>query len=114
VYSRSNNNFVYPKISKTNQNDSSNPIHNRISNYFLEFLMNIFSSLILTYKRAFSGLPRNAWLLALVVFVNRSGSMVLFFLSLYLTSRKGFSVRETGQILSIYGAGALGGSYMGC
>ena len=34
------------------------------------------------YRQAYSGLPRRAWLLALVQFVNRSGSMVLFFLTL--------------------------------
>lgn len=65
------------------------------------------------YKASFSGLPRPAWLLALVVFVNRSGTMVLFFISLYLTSRLGYSATEAGQMVSIWGLGSMGGSFLG-
>ncbi|MCJ7525466.1 MAG: hypothetical protein MUP71_09640 [Candidatus Aminicenantes bacterium] len=48
------------------------------------------------YREAYAGLPRNAWLLSLVHFVNRSGSMVLFFLSLYLTRKLGFTMAQAG------------------
>lgn len=65
------------------------------------------------YREAYSGLPRNAWLLALVQFVNRSGSMVLFFLSLYLTRKMGFSPAQAGQAISVFGIGALAGAYLG-
>ena len=66
-----------------------------------------------SYKESFGGLPRDAWLLSTVVFVNRSGSMVLFFLSLYLTRKIGFSISEAGEMVSLYGLGALVGSYAG-
>lgn len=49
------------------------------------------------YHDAYAWLPRNAWLLSLVHFVNRSGSMVLFFLSLYLTRKLGFTLAQAGQ-----------------
>ena len=65
------------------------------------------------YREAYSGLPRNAWLLALVQFVNRSGSMVLFFLSLYLTRKLGFTLAEAGQAVGVFGFGALLGAWLG-
>jgi MFS family permease len=66
-----------------------------------------------TYKKAYAGLPRNAWLLSLVQFINRSGSMVLFFLTLYLTRKLGFTLIQAGQAVSTYGLGALAGAYLG-
>ena len=37
-----------------------------------------------TYRAAFSGLPREIWLLSFTCFVNRAGMMVLPFLTLFL------------------------------
>ncbi|MBI9071244.1 MAG: MFS transporter [Melioribacteraceae bacterium] len=65
------------------------------------------------YKESFAGLPKEVWMLAAVMFVNRCGSIVLFFLVLYLTSQLGFSVSEAGIIISFYGGGSLLGSYLG-
>jgi predicted MFS family arabinose efflux permease len=65
------------------------------------------------YTDAFRGLPGRAWWMALVVLVNRCGSMVFFFLPLYLTSQKGFSVVEAGRMVSVWGLGSLAGSYLG-
>jgi MFS family permease len=65
------------------------------------------------YRGAYSGLPRNAWLLSLVQFINRSGSMVLFFLTLYLTRKLGFSLVQAGQVVGAYGFGCLLGAWMG-
>ncbi|MBL1213950.1 MAG: MFS transporter [Ignavibacteriae bacterium] len=65
------------------------------------------------YKSSFKGLPRNVWLLSVVVLINRSGSMVLFFMTLYLTKELNFSVTEAGQMISVYGLGAMGGAVLG-
>jgi predicted MFS family arabinose efflux permease len=65
------------------------------------------------YRAAFSGLPRQVWILALASLVNRSGTMVLPFLGLYLTTRLGFSVQAAGHVLSLYGLGALLGAWLG-
>ena len=70
-------------------------------------------NIIYQYKSAYSGLPGEAWLLALTVLINRSGSMVLFFMAIYLTSQLGFTVSKAGQMISIYGAGALIGAFAG-
>jgi MFS family permease len=66
-----------------------------------------------TYRQAYSGLPARAWILFTVNLVNSSGSMVIFFLSLYLTRKLGFSPAGAGQALSLYGIGSLAGAYLG-
>jgi predicted MFS family arabinose efflux permease len=65
------------------------------------------------YRDAYSGLPRAAWLLALIELVNRSGLMVIFFVTLYMTRRLGFSLSASGRALSAYGLGSLIGTYFG-
>lgn len=66
-----------------------------------------------TYLSAYSGLPGRIWLLSLVVLVNHSGSMVLFFLSLYLTRKLHYSITEAGRAISVYGFGTLIGAFLG-
>jgi MFS family permease len=65
------------------------------------------------YRQAYSGLPRRAWILFAVNLVNSSGAMVLFFLSLYLTRKLGFTTARAGLALSLYGAGSLAGALAG-
>lgn len=65
------------------------------------------------YREAYAGLPREAWLLSLVELINRSGSMVFFYMTLYVTQTFGFSTTQAGQVLSAFGLGALGGAYLG-
>ena len=57
-------------------------------------------TIIRLYRAAFRGLPREVWLLAFVALVNRSGSMVLPFFSLYLTRERGMGVVQAGTVLS--------------
>jgi predicted MFS family arabinose efflux permease len=73
----------------------------------------VLKSLSDKYFQAFKGLPRDVWALSLVMFINMSGSMVIFYLSLYLTRHMGFSVLEAGRILSGYGIGMLAGTFVG-
>jgi predicted MFS family arabinose efflux permease len=70
-------------------------------------------NIVATYRQAYRGLPRRAWILFAVNLVNSSGAMVIFFLSLYLTRKLGFSPARAGQALSLYGVGSLGGAYFG-
>jgi predicted MFS family arabinose efflux permease len=69
--------------------------------------------LVRVYRDAFSGLPAEVWLLALVMLVNRAGMMVLPFLTLYLTQQLHFSATEAGQILGLFGVGSMAGSWLG-
>lgn len=73
----------------------------------------MFRSILGTYREAFSGLNRAVWLLALTTLVNRSGTMVLPFLVLYLTQKQGFETADAGRALGIYGLGGVLGSYVG-
>ena len=52
-------------------------------------------------------------MLAVVMLINRAGSMVLPFLSIYLTQALGFSIEQTGVVLACYGLGAMAGSMLG-
>jgi predicted MFS family arabinose efflux permease len=65
------------------------------------------------YREAYGGLPRAAWLLALLELVNRCGTMVIFFLTLYMTRRLGFTVVQAGGVMSAYGVGSMLGTYLG-
>lgn len=65
------------------------------------------------YKNAFGGLSRPAWVLALVMLINRSGSMVVPFLSVYLTISLGFNLSQAGILLSLFGVGSIVGAFAG-
>lgn len=64
------------------------------------------------YRNAYQGLSRPIWLLSFVMFVNRSGTMVIPFLTVYLTD-KGYTLEEAGLVMGTFGAGAILGSFIG-
>lgn len=67
-----------------------------------------------TYKNAYSGLSKETWLLSVVMLINRSGTMVVPFMTLYLTSPKmGFTIGEAGIVFGLFGAGAFLGALLG-
>ena len=65
-----------------------------------------------TYKNAYTGLSRSTWLLSVVMLINRSGTMVVPFLTLYLI-RMGYSVSMAGIVFAFFGFGAFSGAYVG-
>ncbi|MBA2499478.1 MAG: MFS transporter [Chitinophagaceae bacterium] len=65
------------------------------------------------FKNAYSGLSPSVWWLSFVMLVNRAGTMVLPFLTVYLTSRLGFSIVEAGLILGFFGVGSIIGALLG-
>lgn len=65
------------------------------------------------YIDSYRGLSRPAWMLALVMLVNRTGAMVLPFLGIYMTQALGFSITEAGVVLACFGLGAVTGSWLG-
>ncbi len=65
------------------------------------------------YRDAFTNIQHNVWILSIAMFINRSGSMVLLFTSLYLTKELHFSIADAGIALSFYGIGSVLGSYAG-
>ena len=67
-----------------------------------------------TYRNAYSGLSKETWLLSLIMLINRSGTMVIPFMILYLTDPKmGYSVGDAGIVFGLFGAGAFCGAWLG-
>jgi len=52
-------------------------------------------------------LPRTFWFLFAGSLLNRLGGFVVSFLALYLTARRGYSDEEAGQVVSLWGLGAV-------
>jgi predicted MFS family arabinose efflux permease len=72
------------------------------------------ASTIRTYRNAYAGLSRETWLLSLIMLINRSGTMVIPFMTLYLTSPEmGYSIKEAGMVFGLFGAGAFFGAWFG-
>ena len=66
------------------------------------------------YRNAYSGLAPSTWLLSLVMLVNRSGTMVIPFMTIYLTQPSmGYSIGEAGAVMGIFGLGAVCGGFIG-
>jgi predicted MFS family arabinose efflux permease len=71
------------------------------------------SRTIQLYKKAYSGLSINSWYLCLVMFINRSGTMVIPFMTIYCTNVLHFTVEQTGIIMGLFGVGSIVGSFIG-
>jgi len=52
-------------------------------------------------------------MLALVMLINRTGAMVLPFLSIYMTQALNFTIKEVGVVLACFGLGAVTGYWLG-
>jgi predicted MFS family arabinose efflux permease len=66
------------------------------------------------YRHAYSGLSRSTWLLSVVMLVNRSGTMVIPFMTIYLTQPSmGYSIAQAGWVMGIFGFGAICGGLIG-
>lgn len=66
------------------------------------------------YRSAYTGLSKETWLLSLIMLINRSGTMVIPFLTLYLTSAgMGYSIGDAGLVFGCFGAGAFLGAFIG-
>lgn len=57
--------------------------------------------------KGLKGLPHDMWVLFFTSLINRSGTMVIPFLTLYLTKKIGVSPAEAGTALLVYGAAAF-------
>lgn len=69
--------------------------------------------LFTNYINTFKGLSKEVWWLSLITLINRAGTMVIPFLSLYLNKSLGFSLSEISWILPFWGLGSLVGTWLG-
>jgi predicted MFS family arabinose efflux permease len=65
------------------------------------------------YINNFKGFSREIWILTIITFINRAGTMVLPFLSKYLKEDLHFSYSEVGWIMVCFGTGSMLGSWLG-
>lgn len=65
------------------------------------------------YKDAFSSLSKKTWWLSLVMLINRSGTMVVPFMTIYLTQKIKISISAAGFVMSLFGIGAIAGALIG-
>ncbi|MCA1762050.1 MAG: MFS transporter [Flavobacteriales bacterium] len=70
-------------------------------------------NLLNRYLKTYSGLTTGAWMLSLVMLINRTGSMVIPFLSIYLKSELNLGLDQVGIILGMHGLGSLAGVWIG-
>ncbi len=64
------------------------------------------------YKNAYTGLTSRMWLLSIVMLINRCGTMVLAFMTLYC-NHIGYTVKQGGFVVALYGIGSLFGALAG-
>lgn len=69
--------------------------------------------LVFSYFSTFNGLSKEVWWLSLITLINRAGTMVIPFLSLYLTQSLDFGLSDVGWIMALFGLGSVIGSWLG-
>ncbi|WP_183578132.1 MDR family MFS transporter [Mucilaginibacter sp. X5P1] len=71
------------------------------------------TSPIQLYKKAYTGLSRNSWYLCLVMLINRSGTMVIPFMTIYCIHQLHFTIVQAGYIMALFGLGSICGAFVG-
>ncbi|QDU54737.1 MFS transporter [Aeoliella mucimassa] len=67
-----------------------------------------------SYRESYSGLPRELWIVALSLWINRCGAMVLAYLAIYLhESKVAMPESEAGRMISVFGVGSILGTLIG-
>lgn len=65
------------------------------------------------YKEAYGGLSKSTWWLSLVMLINRSGTMVVPFMTIYMTQHIGVGISKAAFVMSLFGLGAIIGALIG-
>ncbi|TWF41538.1 putative MFS family arabinose efflux permease [Chitinophaga polysaccharea] len=75
--------------------------------------MNLIKQTVRLYQNAYTGLSPATWWLSLVLLINRSGAMVIPFMTVYLTQHLHFSIAQAGLVMACFGTGAIVGALLG-
>ncbi len=65
------------------------------------------------YRNAYKGISPASWWLSLVMLINRAGTMVVPFMTLYLTQKRHYSISHSGAVVACFGLGAISGGFLG-
>ena len=63
--------------------------------------------IITLYRNAYNGLSPSTWWLSVVMLVNRAGTMVLPFMTLYLTQSRHYTIGKASLVMAIFGLGSI-------
>jgi len=66
-----------------------------------------------SYRSSFSGLSKETWLLSVVMLINRASTMVVPFMSMYVTQSQHRSIAQAGLVITLFGVGSVIGSATG-
>jgi predicted MFS family arabinose efflux permease len=77
------------------------------------FTLTMLSAFFQLYKQAYTGLSRNSWYLSAAMLINRSGTMVVAFMSIYCVHELHFTLEQAGVIMMLFGVGSICGGYIG-
>lgn len=76
-------------------------------------MQNLILNGLRNWLESFKGLSKEVWMLSFITLVNRSGTVVIIFLSIYLTGELGFSKSQAGIVIGSFGVGSLLGAWLG-
>ncbi len=79
----------------------------------LRSAMRIAYQIAASYRRSFSGLSRETWLLSVVMLINRAGTMAVPFMSMYVTQQLHRSIADAGLVITLFGIGSIFGASAG-
>ena len=68
--------------------------------------------MIKKYLDNFKNFPKEIWILTLITFINRAGTMVVPFLSKYMKENLEFSYSQIGWVMVFFGAGSILGTWL--
>lgn len=68
--------------------------------------------MIKKYLDNFKDFPREVWILTLITFINRAGTMVIPFLSKYMKENLHFSYSQIGWVMVFFGIGSIVGTWL--
>ncbi|WP_431241771.1 MFS transporter [Flavobacterium sp. P21] len=64
------------------------------------------------YIENYSGFPKEIWILTLITFINRTGTMVIPFLSKYMKENLHFEYNQIGWVMVCFGVGSFIGTWL--
>lgn len=68
--------------------------------------------MIKKYLDNFKGFPKEIWILTLITFINRAGTMVVPFLSKYMKENLHFTYSQIGWVMVFFGIGSIIGTWL--
>ena len=69
-------------------------------------------TMIKRYLENYKNFPREIWVITIISFINRAGTMVVPFLSKYMKESLGFSYAQVGWVMVCFGIGSLLGTFV--